>query len=106
MFVENAVKYMKDHTTFRVGYLGSVNDTMVVKEISLLFDVHFCTTCFTYRNDGKDSLKFYTEPGYFFELWCQAVQKDAVRSQQKRQRKLRRPPVSDTSLPASRYSLT
>lgn len=46
------------------------------------------------RQDGKDSLKFYTEPGYFFELWCQAMQKDAARNQQKRQRKGRRAPVS------------
>lgn len=22
-----------------------------------------------YRDDGKDGLKFYTDPNYFFELW-------------------------------------
>ncbi|XP_022292172.1 uncharacterized protein LOC111103294 [Crassostrea virginica] len=29
-----------------------------------------------YREDGKDSVKFYTDPGYFFELWFQDIQKD------------------------------
>ncbi|XP_061192177.1 actin-binding protein WASF2-like [Saccostrea echinata] len=29
-----------------------------------------------YREDGRDSVKFYTDPGYFFELWFQDIQKD------------------------------
>jgi len=29
------------------------------------------------RDDGKDSLKFYTDPGYFFELWSVEITKDA-----------------------------
>lgn len=28
------------------------------------------------RDDGRDSLKFYTDPGYFFELWFLDIQKD------------------------------
>lgn len=28
------------------------------------------------RDDGKDALKFYTNPKYFFELWCQEMQKN------------------------------
>lgn len=28
------------------------------------------------RDDGRDSLKFYTDPGYFFELWFIDIQKD------------------------------
>lgn len=30
-----------------------------------------------YREDGKDSMKFYTDPGYFFELWSQEIAKEA-----------------------------
>ena len=26
-----------------------------------------------YRHDGKDALKFYTDPSYFFELWKQKM---------------------------------
>lgn len=32
----------------------------------------------SYRDDGKDSLKFYTDPKYFFELW----KKDMLKGQQ------------------------
>ncbi|XP_050392098.1 actin-binding protein WASF3 [Patella vulgata] len=29
-----------------------------------------------FREDGKDSMKFYTDPGYFFELWVAEMEKD------------------------------
>ena len=29
-----------------------------------------------YREDGKDGLKFYTDPNYFFELWRQEMMKE------------------------------
>ncbi|XP_076654614.1 wiskott-Aldrich syndrome protein family member 3 SCAR isoform X1 [Halictus rubicundus] len=29
-----------------------------------------------YREDGKDGLKFYTDPNYFFDLWSQEMLKD------------------------------
>lgn len=32
--------------------------------------------CLFNREDGRDSVKFYTDPGYFFELWFQDIQKD------------------------------
>lgn len=32
-----------------------------------------------YRDDGKDGLKFYTDPNYFFELWKQEMLKDTER---------------------------
>ncbi|KAK9737438.1 hypothetical protein QE152_g10728 [Popillia japonica] len=32
-----------------------------------------------YREDGKDGLKFYTDPNYFFELWREEVLKDTER---------------------------
>jgi len=30
----------------------------------------------SYRDDGKDGLKFYTDPSYFFDLWRQEMLKD------------------------------
>jgi WAS family protein 3 len=30
----------------------------------------------SYRDDGKDGLKFYTDPNYFFDLWRQEMLKD------------------------------
>ena len=32
-----------------------------------------------YRDDGKDGLKFYTDPNYFFELWRQEMINDTER---------------------------
>lgn len=32
-----------------------------------------------YREDGKDGLKFYTDPNYFFDLWRQEMLKDTER---------------------------
>ncbi|XP_046635898.1 wiskott-Aldrich syndrome protein family member 3-like isoform X3 [Daphnia pulicaria] len=32
-----------------------------------------------YRDDGKDGLKFYTDPDYFFDLWRQEMLKDTER---------------------------
>lgn len=32
-----------------------------------------------YRDDGKDGLKFYTDPNYFFDLWKQEMLKDTER---------------------------
>ena len=37
-----------------------------------------------YRDDGKDGLKFYTDPNYFFELWV----KDQTKQIEKRQKKV------------------
>jgi hypothetical protein len=29
-----------------------------------------------YRNDGKDCMKFYTDPEFFFNIWCNELMKD------------------------------
>ena len=34
---------------------------------------------FLFRDDGKDGLKFYTDPDYFFDLWRQEMLKDTER---------------------------
>lgn len=39
------------------------------------FIILFCTS----REDGKDGLKFYTDPDYFFDLWRQEMLKDTER---------------------------
>lgn len=44
-----------------------------------------------YREDGKDGLKFYTDPNYFFELWKQDVLKDTERILHDRGKKPHRP---------------
>lgn len=38
-----------------------------------------------YRDDGKDGLKFYTDPTYFFELWRKDMMKDTVKAQQQQE---------------------
>ena len=40
-----------------------------------------------YRDDGKDGLKFYTDPTYFFELWRQEMLKDTERMMHDKSRK-------------------
>lgn len=44
-----------------------------------------------YRDDGKDGLKFYTDPNYFFELWRQEMLKDTERVMHDKGRKMHRP---------------
>ncbi|KAG8227323.1 hypothetical protein J437_LFUL006764 [Ladona fulva] len=40
-----------------------------------------------YREDGKDGLKFYTDPNYFFDLWRQEMLKDTERMMHDRGKK-------------------
>ncbi|XP_075233469.1 wiskott-Aldrich syndrome protein family member 3 SCAR isoform X2 [Lycorma delicatula] len=44
-----------------------------------------------YREDGKDGLKFYTDPDYFFDLWRQEMLKDTERMMHDRGKKPHRP---------------
>ncbi|XP_017855083.1 wiskott-Aldrich syndrome protein family member 3 isoform X7 [Drosophila busckii] len=44
-----------------------------------------------YRDDGKDGLKFYTDPNYFFELWRQEMIKDTERVMHDKGKKMHRP---------------
>jgi len=37
-----------------------------------------------YRDDNKDALKFYTDPTYFFELWCEEMRKETEKKKKKR----------------------
>ena len=40
------------------------------------------------RDDGKDGLKFYTDPDYFFDLWRQEMLKDTERMLKDKGRKV------------------
>ncbi|XP_011505889.1 PREDICTED: wiskott-Aldrich syndrome protein family member 3 isoform X2 [Ceratosolen solmsi marchali] len=44
-----------------------------------------------YRDDGKDGLKFYTDPNYFFDLWSQEMLKDTEKKLHDRGKKPHRP---------------
>ncbi|KAG5315982.1 WASF3 protein, partial [Acromyrmex insinuator] len=44
-----------------------------------------------YREDGKDGLKFYTDPNYFFDLWSQEMLKDTEKKLHDRGKKPHRP---------------
>ncbi|EDO33524.1 predicted protein [Nematostella vectensis] len=37
-----------------------------------------------YRDDDKDALKFYTDPTYFFELWCEEMKKETEKKKKKK----------------------
>ena len=41
-----------------------------------------------FRHDGKDSLKFYTDPDYFFELWKEKINAEYEKKKKKRVRKI------------------
>ncbi|XP_055939191.1 actin-binding protein WASF2-like [Argiope bruennichi] len=41
-----------------------------------------------YREDGKDGLKFYTDPNYFFDLWKQEMLKDTEKMMHDRGKKI------------------
>ncbi|KAI9585329.1 wiskott-Aldrich syndrome protein family member 2 isoform X4 [Glossina fuscipes] len=54
-----------------------------------------------YRDDGKDGLKFYTDPNYFFELWRQEMLKDTERVMHDKGKKMHRPRQDGSSGGAS-----
>jgi len=41
-----------------------------------------------FREDGKDGLKFYTDPNYFFDLWSQEMLKDTEKKLHDRGKKV------------------
>jgi hypothetical protein len=43
---------------------------------------------FIFRDDGKDGLKFYTDPNYFFDLWSQEMLKDTEKKLHDRGKKV------------------
>ena len=44
----------------------------------------------TYRDDGRDALKIYTDPDYFFNLWREAMQKEMREAKEKRREQRKR----------------
>ena len=52
------------------------------------FRKYFVKRIFTpIRQDGKDGLKYYTDPFYFFELWYQEMEKESVENMKKQRNK-------------------
>lgn len=49
-----------------------------------------------YRDDGKDGVKFYTDPNYFFELWRQEMLIDTERMMHDRNKKPHRPRAAES----------
>ena len=45
-----------------------------------------------HRDDGRDALKIYTDPDYFFNLWRDAMQKE-LRDAREKRRELKRKEV-------------
>jgi len=45
------------------------------------------------RDDGRDALKIYTDPDYFFNLWREAMQKE-MRDAKEKRREQRKKEVS------------
>lgn len=43
---------------------------------------------FFYREDGKDGMKFYTDPDYFFNLWRLEMLKDTEKMMHDRGKKV------------------
>ena len=46
------------------------------------------------REDGIDSMKFYTDPDYFLELWCLEIAKDTENQMKRHKQRGRRTAVS------------
>lgn len=56
-----------------------------------------------YRDDGKDGLKFYTDPNYFFELWRQEMLKDTERVMHDRGKKMHKPRTDGNNAGGQRH---
>jgi len=54
--------------------------------------------CVCYREDGIDSMKFYTDPDYFLELWCLEIAKDTENQMKRHKQRGRRTAVSIVGL--------
>lgn len=60
--------------------LPNINDQS--KFLSFCFSVH--------RDDGKEGLKFYTDPSYFFDLWRKKMLQDTEdKRKERRKQKVR-----------------
>lgn len=49
-----------------------------------------------YRDDGKDGLKFYTDPNYFFDLWRQDILQETEKKMHDRYKQKHKPKADST----------
>ena len=50
-----------------------------------------------YRDDGKDGLKFYTDPNYFFDLWRQDILQETEKKMNDRYKQKHKPKSSEVT---------
>jgi len=60
--------------------------------------LEFLFSVYCYREDDRDSMKFYTDPDYFLELWCLEIAKDTENQMKRHKQRGRRTAVSISSL--------
>lgn len=73
---------------------SSFGDNIIISDViiqSVFNNILQC--CFVFRDDGKEGLKFYTNPSYFFDLWKEKMLQD---TEDKRKEK-RKQKVKDTA---------
>ncbi|KAJ3606526.1 hypothetical protein NHX12_026047, partial [Muraenolepis orangiensis] len=51
----------------------------------------------THRDDGKEGLKFYTNPSYFFDLWRDKMLQDTEDKRKERRKQKRKDPEEETT---------
>jgi hypothetical protein len=70
-----------------VIYFNSHYSIKVLQDLNV-YEMLSNWTCY-FRDDGKDGLKFYTDPDYFFDLWRQEMLKDTERMMHDKGKKVR-----------------
>lgn len=55
---------------------------------AIFFGINIGFKSLIFREDGKDGLKFYTDPNYFFDLWSQEMLKDTEKKLHDRGKKV------------------
>ena len=73
------------HVEAAVELVQLVSARYFTLNILVIFFYFLILCCF--RDDGKDALKIYTDPDYFFNLWREAMQKEMRNAKEKRREK-------------------
>ncbi|CAF0764010.1 unnamed protein product [Didymodactylos carnosus] len=74
-----------------------VNRSTMPKSVGMLYDkaepapaLHLLNP---YRDDGRDCMKFYTDPSFFFNLWMQSMMQFPPNTRTQKQERIRSPKV-------------
>lgn len=64
---------------------------MVYELVKSVYKEFYICVLFFRRDDGKQALKFYTNPSYFFDLWREKMLQDTEdKRKEKRKQKVQR----------------